>query len=176
VLGWRVAVVLIGGLAAFAASAIAARTNLVISGGFHTTSGRAVVWSEQGCGYRSNGTLLYQSNPLRIDRGSAVARVKLFIRRYRGPRRYDARAPAPYGRTAVQVVTGRNAATGVASGFYIATSGTITVLRARSVGQQDRSASLSGTVHARLRLQRGSRRLRLDGSWYCRVPTVNNDG
>jgi hypothetical protein len=111
VLGWRVAVVLIGGLAAFAASAIAARTNLVISGGFHTTSSRAVVWSEQGCGYRSNGTLLYQSNPLRVDRGSAVARVEFFIRRYRGPRRYDARAPAPYGRTAVQVVTARNATT-----------------------------------------------------------------
>jgi hypothetical protein len=176
VVRWRVAVVLIGGLAAFAANAIAARTNLVISGAFQTTSGRAVVWSEQGCGYRPNGTLLYQSKPLGIGSGSAVARVEFFIRRYRGTRRYDARAPAPYGRTAVQVVTGRNAATGVASGFYIATSGTITVLRARSVGQQDRSASLSGTVHARLRLQRGSRRLRLDGSWYCRVPTVNNDG
>jgi hypothetical protein len=74
------------------------------------------------------------------------------------------------------VVTGRNATTGVASGFYIATSGSVTVVQSRNVGRQGHSGSVSGSVHAKLRLQRGSKRLRLDGNWRCRIDATSNGG
>ncbi len=90
------------------------RTALTISGALHATTRQTAVL-EGGCGYRPNRTIIYGGDPLRLGGGPAVARVEFFIRRYRGPGRYDATAPAPYGRTAVQVVTGRNAATGTAS-------------------------------------------------------------
>ena len=152
----------------------AARTRLVISGAFPTSSARAMVGTGEGCGYRSTRTLIYQSAAMRIGRGPAVARVSFRIVHYRGRRRYGAKAPAPYGRTAVQVVTGRNATTGVASGFYIATSGSVNVLQAKNVGRTGHAATVSGTVHAKLRLQRGTKRLRLDGSWACRIPPEAN--
>ena len=100
---------------------------LVISGAFHTTSARAVSSSEEGCGFRTKTrTLIYQSEALRIGRGPAVAgRVEFLIPQYRGRGRYNARIRAPYGGTAVQVVTGRNAATGVGNGFYVATFGSV---------------------------------------------------
>lgn len=116
------------------------------------------------------------SDAMRIGRGPAVARVELSIPHYRGRGRYDARIPAPHGRTAVQVVTGRNAATGVASGFYVATSGSVTVVQSENVGRLRHSGSVSGTVHAKLRLQRGSKRLRLEGSWHCRIEPSSNGG
>jgi hypothetical protein len=84
--------------------------------------------------------------------------------------------PAPYTRTAVQVVTARNAATGVAGGFYIATAGSVTVVQSKDVGRLRHSASAGGTVHAKLRLQRGSKRLRLDGTWHCRIDPSSNGG
>jgi hypothetical protein len=100
--------------------------------------------------------------------------VEFLIPHYRGRGRYDARIPAPYSRTAVQVATGRNGATGVASGFYIATAGQVTVARSRNVGRLGQSGSVGGTVHAKLRLQGGSKRLRLDGSWHCRIDAAAN--
>ena len=106
---------------------------------------------------------------MRIGRGPAGARVELTIPHYPGRGRYDARIPAPYSRTAVQVVTGRNATTGVASGFYTATSGSVTIGRSKNVGRLRHRGSVSGTVHVRLRLQRGSKRLRVDGNWHCRI-------
>jgi hypothetical protein len=121
-------------------------------------------------------TLIYGSEAMRIGRGRAVARVEFLIPHFRGARRYDARIPAPYSRTAVQVVTGRNAATGVAGGFYIAKSGTVAVTQAKNVGRVAEAGSVSGTVHARLRLQRGTKRLRLDGSWHCRIDPGSNGG
>jgi hypothetical protein len=133
------------------AAAAPGQTRLVISGAFHTTNARAVSNQEEGCGFRT-------------------------IPHFRGRRHYDARAPAPYGRTAVQVVTARNAATGVGSGFYIARSGTVAVSQAKNVGRLGRSGSVSGTVHGRLRLQRGTERLRLDGSWHCRLDAGANGG
>ena len=147
----------------------------MIAGAFHTTTARAVRGTYEGCGYRSTGTLIYGSQALRIGRGPAVARVEFFIS-YRGRRRYDATGRAPYRRTAVQVVTARNATTGVASGFYTATSGNVTVLRARNLGRRDHTASVSGTVHAKLRLQGGRGPLRLDGRWSCRIPPEANGG
>ena len=111
--------------------------------------------------------LVYESPAMHVGRGPAVARVELFIPHYGGPRRYKAKAPAPFGRTAVQVVTARNATTGAASDFYIATKGSVRV--AHSVRRHGRIASLGGNVHARLRLQRGSSRLSLDGAWSCRI-------
>jgi hypothetical protein len=87
-------------------------TRLVISGAFHTTTARATRGTYEGCGYRSSGRLIYGSRALRIGRGPAVARVEFFIS-YRGRRRYEATARAPYRRTAVQVVTGRNATTDI---------------------------------------------------------------
>ena len=140
-------------LAIGASSAAAGgQTRLVIAGAFHTTTARAVRGTYEGCGYRSTRRLIYESQALRIGGGHAVARVEFFIA-YLGRRRYDATGRAPYRRTAVQVVTGRNATTGVASGFYIATSGSVTVVRVRNVGRRGHSASVSGTVHAKLRLQ-----------------------
>jgi hypothetical protein len=155
----------------------APQTRLLISGAFHTMSARTLDGHDEGCGFRTKGrTLVYESDPMRIGRGKAVARVELLIPHYQGRRRYDVRTPAPYGRTAVQVVTGRNAATGVASGFYIATSGSVSVLRAKNVGRPGHSGSVSGSVHARLRLQRGSKRLRLDGTWDRRIDPTSNGG
>jgi hypothetical protein len=153
----------------------ATRTRLVIFGAFHTTSSRAVVWNES-CSSRPNRTLLYESNPLRLGRSSAVATVQFFIRRFRGPAPYAATMRAPYGRTAVQVVTGRNASTGVASAFYVATSGSISVLRAKDVGRRGHSAELSGSVHAKLRKQGGSQWLGVNGTWHCRIEPTANGG
>jgi hypothetical protein len=154
----------------------AGETRLVISGAFHTKTAHAVRGTYEGCGFRSTRRLIYESQALRIGRGPAVARVEFFIPRYRGRQRYDATARAAYGRTAVQVVTGRNATTGIARAFYIPTSGNVTVLRARNVGRRGHTASVSGTVHAKLRLEGGTRRLRLDGSWSCRIPPEANGG
>jgi hypothetical protein len=102
--------------------------------------------------------------------------VQFLIRRFRGPARYAATMRAPYGRTAAQVVTGRNASTGVASAFYVATSGSVTILRAQDVGRRGHSAELSGSVHAKLRKQGGSLRLRVDGAWHCRIEPTANGG
>jgi hypothetical protein len=159
------------------AAAASVRTHLVISGAFRATSAQAVTSNEEGCGYRARArTLIYGSEALRIGRGPAVARVEFVIPHYRGPGRYDARMPAPYGRTAVQVATGRNATTGAASGFYIATSGSVSVVQSKNVGRVGRSGSVAGTIHATLRLQRGSKGLRLEGSWSCRIDQDANSG
>jgi hypothetical protein len=155
----------------------ASQSRLVISGAFHTTSARAVMGHDESCGFRTLArTLVYQSDAMHIRRGPAVARVEFLIPHFHGRGRYDARMPAPYGRTAVQVVTGRNATTGVASGFYIATSGTVTVVQSKNAGRLGHGGSVGGTVHAKLRLQRGSKRLRLDGSWHCRIDPASNGG
>jgi hypothetical protein len=163
--------------AAVAGTAFASpQTRLAVSGAFHTTSARLVA-RDESCGFKSKARILsYMSNAMRIGRGPAVARVELTIPHYRGRGRYDARIPARYSRTAIQVVTARNAATGVASGFYIATSGNVTVVRSKNVGRLWHSGSASGTVHAKLRLQRGSERLRLDGNWRCRIDPTSNGG
>jgi hypothetical protein len=163
--------------AAVAGTAFAApQTRLAISGAFHTTSARLVA-RDESCGFKTEARILsYMSNAMRIGRGPAVARVEFTIHHYRGRGRYDAPMPAPYSRTAVQVVTGRNATTGVASGFYIATSGSVTVVHSKNVGQPWHSGSVSGTVHAKLRLQRGSKRLRLDGNWHCGIDPTSNGG
>lgn len=113
---------------------------------------------------------------MRIARGPAVARVEFAVPHYCGRGRYDAREPAPYSRTAVQVVTARNPTTSVASGFYIAISGRITIVQPTNVGRLGHGGSVSGTVHAKLRLQRGSKRLRLDGNWQCRIDPTSNGG
>ena len=164
-------------LAAVAGTASAAsQTRLVISGAFHTTSARLVA-RDESCGFRTKARILgYMSNAMRIGRGPAVARVEFTIPHYRGRGRYDARIPEPYSRTAVQVVTGRNGATGVATGFYIAMSGSVTVVQSKNVGRPWHGGSVSGTVHAQLRLQRGSKRLRLDGNWRCRIDPTSNGG
>jgi hypothetical protein len=164
-------------LAVAGVASAASETRLVVSGAFHTTSARALDGHNEACGFRRTArTLIYQSDSMRIGRGPAVARVGFRIPGYRGRGRYDARIPAPYSRTAVQVVTGRNATTGVASGFYIATSGRLTVTLSKNVGLVGRSGSVSGTVDAKLRLQRGSKRLRLVGSWHCRIDPTSNAG
>jgi hypothetical protein len=151
------------------------QTRLAIWGAFHTTSARLVA-RDESCAFRTKARILsYMSNAMRIGRGPAVARVEFFIPHYRGRGRYDARIPAPYSRTAVQVVTGRKATTGVGS-FYSATSGSVTVVRSKNVGRPWHSGFVSGTVHAELRLQRGSKRLRLDGNWHCRIDPTSNGG
>src|SRR5690349_25179520 len=105
-------------LAVAGVASAASQTRLVVSGAFDTTSARAPDGHDEACGFRKTArTLTYQSDAMRIGRGFAVARVEFRIPRYRGRGVYDARIPAPYNRTAVRVVTGRNATTGVASGF-----------------------------------------------------------
>jgi hypothetical protein len=169
--------VLVALAAVGSAGAASIPTRLVISGALHTMSARAVTAGDEGCGFRTKGRrLTYQSEALRIGRGSAVARVEFLIPHYHGRGRYDARIPASYSRTAVQVVAGRNATTGVASGFYIATSGMVSVVQSTNVGRLGHSGSVAGTVHAKLRLQRGTKRLRLDGSWHCRIDPTSNGG
>jgi hypothetical protein len=164
-------------VAVASAAAASAPTRLSISGAFHTSSSRAVTGTYEGCGFRTKArTLLYGSAAMRIGQGPAVARVAFLIPHYRGPGRYDARVPAPYGRTAVQVVIARNATTGAASGFYVATSGSVSIVHSKNVGRRGHSGSVVGTVHANLRLQRGSKRLRLDGSWHCRIDPTSNGG
>ena len=163
-------------LIAVGEASAAVRTRLTIRGAFNTTSAQAVRGSFESCGYKSTHRLIYESKALRIGRGPAVARVEFSVSGYRGPRQYKATAPAPYHRTAVQVVTGRNASTGVASGFYIAKSGAITVTRARSVGRRGHEGSVSGSVNAKFRLQGGTRPLHLDGSWHCHIPPEANGG
>jgi len=105
-------------LAAVAGTASAAsQTRLAISGAFHTTSARLVA-RDESCGFRTKARILgYMSNAMRIGPGPAVARMEFTIPHYRGRGRYDARMPAPYSRTTVQVVTGRDGATGVATAF-----------------------------------------------------------
>jgi len=163
-------------LTVLASGTAGARTppGLVIAGAFSTSTARAVAGTHASCGVRPNRRLIYESKALRLGRGPAVALVEFLIPRYHGPGRYAATAPAPYGRTAVQVVTGRNATTGVASGFYVATSGTIAIERAKDVGRPGRSASFSGTVHGRLRQQHGTARLRIDGTWCCQTDAAAN--
>jgi len=163
-------------LAVVGLASAAAQTRLVISGAFHTTSARTLDGHDEACGFRTKArTLIYESDAMRIGRGKAVARVELFIPHFRGRGRYDARTPAPYGRTAVQVVTGRNATTGIGV-FYIATSGGVTVVQTTNVGHLGQSGSVSGTVHTKLHLQRGTKRLRLDGRWRCRINPMSNGG
>jgi hypothetical protein len=163
--------------AASTAAAASAPGRLVITGAFRATSAHAASSGYESCGFRSKARkLIYQGEALRIGRGPGVARVEFLIPHYHGRGRYDARIPAPYSRTAVQVVTARNATTGVASGFYIATSGSVSVTQSKNVGRPGRSGSVGGTVHAKLRMQRGSKRLRLDGSWRCRIEPGANGG
>jgi hypothetical protein len=64
----------------------------------------------------------------------------------------------------------------MAGGFYVATAGSVSVVESKNVGRVGHSGSVGGTVHARLRLQRGSKRLRLDGSWHCRIDPTSNGG
>lgn len=163
-------------LATVAGAAAAARTHLVISGAFHTSSARAVRGTFENCGYGQTRTLGYASQAFRIGRGPAVAWVQISFPRFRGRGRYKPTAPAPYGRTALQVVVGGNATAGAGGGFYVATSGTITVLGAKNVGRKHHAGSLNGTVHARLRLKGGTKRLRLVGSWQCRIDPSANGG
>lgn len=175
---WLRTISLVG--AALAVSGVASgasQTRLVIAGDLHTTSARAGDGHDEFCGFRRKAhTLVYESDAMRIGRGPAVARVEFALPHYRGRGRYNARTPAPYSRTAVQVVTARNATTGVASGFYIATSGSVTILQSKNVGRIGHRGSVSGTVHAKLRLQRGTKRLRLDGNWQCRIDPTSNGG
>jgi hypothetical protein len=146
---------------------------VTIAGAFQTGSKRAADRGER-CRYRHDGTLIYRSDALRLRRGTAVARVRFFIRHYRGRGRYSATNPAPHGRTAVQVVTARDARTRVASRFYVAIRGIVTVLQASDVGRAGRTASLAGAVHVKLRELGGSTHLRLDGTWHCRIAAKAN--
>ena len=165
-------------VAAFAVTAASAFATpnppLIISGGFNATSARVNAGTQPACGYRPGRTLIYSSAAMRVGRGPTVARIEFFVRDYRGVARYDATAAAPYHRTAVQVAFARNAASGIASGFYVATAGSVSVVRAKNVGRHGRWASLSGNVHATLVLQSGSAHLRLDGGWYCRIDPAEN--
>ena len=172
-------IVLVFGPIAASASA-APETPLMISGAFHATSAQTAAGTYGGCGFRPDGTLVYDSAAMRIGRGAEVARVGFVVRDYRGPgrynaaARYDGRAAANYQQTPVEVSTADNATTGVASSRYSATSGILRVVRATNVGRRGHWASLSGTVYARLRLRRGSARLRFVGNWQCRIEPVAN--
>jgi hypothetical protein len=156
-------------------AAHAPQTRFTLTGSFQAVSTRTRA-HEEGCAHRSTGQLIYESDPIRLGRGPAVARVEFFVRRYRGARPYAATLPAPYYRTAVQVVTGRSAATGVASGFYVASSGRLWIRHAENVGRDGQTGWLEGTVRATLHVWRGDGRLRLAGHWRCRIDPTSNEG
>jgi hypothetical protein len=151
----------------------AIESRLVISGALKASTQR-VAGHEEGCGYRPDGTLLYQSDPLLIGSGSAVARVEFFIRHYRGSGTYSAVAPAPYNRTAVQIVAADDAARGVGSAFFVATKGVVDITGSRRVGETGRAATVAGTIRATLHQRHGTRRLALSGKWRCGIEPVAN--
>jgi hypothetical protein len=110
------------------------------------------------------GTFIFETNAMRIDGKSEVARVQIFVKGFTGPSTYSAtEPPAPYRRTPVQVVTASNAATGAGSAFFIATRGRITV----RTGSPTSVHETTGSVHARLVEQGGSGTLILIGLWSC---------
>lgn len=172
----RLLLVVVAVLAVMVAAASAApEERLVVSGSFRATSERSVDGTYWGCGIQPGGTLTFWGNAMRIvGRGPQVARVYFRVQHYRGLGRYSATAPAPYHRTAVQVTTAKNGASGVGTGFYVANKGSLRIVRAKNVGRRGHWASLSGTVQARLRLQRGSKHLRLAGTWQCQIEPVEN--
>ena len=157
-----------------AAASASADERLVVSGDFHATSARAVDGTYWGCGLRPGGTLAFWGNAMRIGRGPEVARVYFLVRHYHGLGRYAATAPGFSHRTAVLVTTAKNGTSGVGTGFYVATEGSLHVARAKNVGRRGHWASLGGTVQARLHLQRGSGHLRLSGTWQCRIEPIEN--
>jgi hypothetical protein len=163
-----VAALLVAGLAGAASS-----SRLAITGGLRTSSARTVA-HEEACASRPNHVVIYASDPMRLGKGPAVARVSFYIRRFRGRGRYPATTPGPHRRTAVLVSTARNAATGAATGFYVARLGTITVSQAHDVGRAGHAGSVSGTVHARLQRSGGTKRIRVDGTWRCRIDAASN--
>jgi hypothetical protein len=113
------------------------------------------------------GTFIFETNAMRIDGKSEVARVQIFVKGFTGPSTYSAtEPPAPYRRTPVQVVTGSNAATGSGNAFFIATRGRITV----RTGSPTSVHETTGSVHARLVEQGGSSTLTLIGLWSCGSP------
>jgi hypothetical protein len=151
----------------------ATESRLVIRGALMASTQR-VAAHEESCGYRADGTLLYQSDPLLVGSGSAVARVELFIRHYRGRGTYSAVAPTPYKRAAAQVVTADDAARGVGSAFFVASDGTLAISAARGVGARGERATLAGKVRATLQQQHGTARLVLSGSWHCEIEPLAN--
>jgi hypothetical protein len=112
-------------------------------------------------------TFIFQTNAMRIDGESDVARVAIILKGFTGPSTYSAtEPPAPYRRTPVQVVTASNAATGAGSAFFIATRGRITV----RTGSPTSVHETTGSVHAQLVEQGGSSTLTLIGLWSCASP------
>ena len=114
---------------------------------------------------------LTKSRALRIARGSAVALVEFLIPNYRGRgrRRYDASSPGTVrsnggaGRHRAQSDDGRSRRLlyrNIRKRYRLASPQRWPTRAQRSV---------SGTVHAKLRLQLATRRLRLDGNWHCRI-------
>jgi len=164
------AALLVAGLAGAAGS-----SRLAITGSIRTSSARAVA-HEEACASRPNHVVIYASDPMRLGKGPSVARVSFYIRRFRGRGRYPATTPGPHRRTAVLVSTARNAATGAATGFYVARSGTITVSQAHAVGRAGHSGSVSGVVHALLQRSTGAKPIRVDGTWRCRIDPSSNGG
>ena len=149
----------------------AGETRLVISGAFHATTARAVPGTCEGCGYRSTRRRILRRAGLCESRGSAVALVEFLIPNYRGRgrRRYDASSPGTVrsnggaGRHRAQSDDGRSRRLlyrNIRKRYRLASPQRWPTRAQRSV---------SGTVHAKLRLQLATRRLRLDGNWHCRI-------
>jgi hypothetical protein len=141
-------------------------TRLRISGAFSTRTSAIIPGSGFGCGMHG-GTFIFETNAMRINGKSEVARVKILVKGFTGPSTYSAtEPPSPYRRTPVQVVTASNAATGSGSAFFIATRGRITV----RTGSPTSVHETTGSVHARLVEQGGSSTLTLIGLWSCASP------
>jgi hypothetical protein len=167
------ALLLLGGLVVAGLAGAATSSRLAITGAIRTWSARAVV-HEETCAYRPNHVVIYASDPMRLGKGPAVARVSFYIRRFKGRGRYPATTPGPHRRTAVLVSTARNAATGAATGFYVARAGTIIVSQAHDVGRVGHGGTVSGVVHALLQRSGGTKRIRVDGTWRCRIDPASN--
>lgn len=108
---------------------------------------------------RDSRTLIFESSALRILRGGEDARVRFFIRNYDGVGRHSANGSVPLGGGPVELTVERH---GARTGSYLATTGRVTILRARN-------GVVSGLVFASLLRRSGTMRASLNGTWSCTV-------
>jgi hypothetical protein len=138
-------------------------TELRVKGAFTTSTAASVPGSGLECGMHQS-RFIFETNAMRLEGGTEVARVEITLPGFTGPGTYPAKEPLlQYRRTPVQVVTASNAATGSGDAFFIATRGRV---RVRTGGPTSPRAT-SGAVQAHLVQQGGSVALTLTGSWSC---------
>ena len=138
--------------------------HLAVGGAIHATTARTSPGSGHGCTLQ-DGTLTFQSDAMEIRDSPNVARVQIELTGVDHAGRYSATQPLQqYRRTPVRVSVAPNAASGTATGFYVATAGRVAV---SGLGPDDRPRGTYGSVDADLTLQGDNRTIHLRGTWVC---------